>query len=162
MLEQIAKTAHAIHRAFCVENGIPTQPQWDDVGNEHRDVVFKTIRHILNGDISSVDDSHKKFVESKTKQGWVFGEEYDLKNKINPRLVEFENLTLEQRTKERLFFECVISFMDSKQNGLMSHIKPKRPDVKDYDFQPYGYINALTHYTDSLEGYIETIETKTQ
>ena len=27
----------------------------------------------------------------------------------------------------------------------------KRPDVKDFDLQPYGYIVALTNYIDQLE-----------
>jgi len=28
---------------------------------------------------------------------------------------------------------------------------PKKPNVDDFDLQPYGYINALQNYIDSLE-----------
>jgi len=110
MTEQIAKTAHAIHRAYCLEMNIPTQPEWDDVANEHKDVVFNSIRYILHGHITSVEDSHNKFVESKHANGWRFGEVYSIENKLNPRMIDFSRLTIEQKVKERLFFECVSSF----------------------------------------------------
>ena len=110
MIEQIAKTAHAIHRAYCLEMGIPTQPKWEDVDNGHKAVVYNSIRHIINGTIKTVEESHNKFIESKYEQGWRFGEVYSIEDKLNPRMVDFSRLTLEQRIKERLFFECVSSF----------------------------------------------------
>jgi hypothetical protein len=110
MIEQIAKTAHAVHRAYCLEMDIPTQPKWEDVDSEHKDVVYNSIKHILSGSIKSAEDSHNKFVESKHARGWKFGEVYSIEDKLNPRLVDFNELTLEQRIKEKLFFECVISF----------------------------------------------------
>ena len=110
MIEQIAKTAHAIHRAYCLEMEIPTQPKWEDVENGHKDVVYNSIRHIMQGGIKSVEESHNKFIESKHAQGWRFGEVYSIEDKLNPRMVDFSRLTLEQRVKEKLFFECVNSF----------------------------------------------------
>ena len=114
MVEQIAKTAHAIHRAYCIEMNIPTQPKWDEVENDHKDVMFNSIRHILHGEIDSVQMSHDNFIKGKIENGWVYGEKYSLENKTNPRLVEFNKLTLEQRIKESLFFECVCSFKNNK------------------------------------------------
>ena len=110
MIEQIAKTAHAIHRAYCLEMGISTQPKWENVENTHKDVVYNSIRHIMQGSIKSAEESHSKFVESKYAQGWRFGEVYSIEDKLNPRMVDFSRLTTEQRVKERLFFECVSSF----------------------------------------------------
>lgn len=110
MIEQIAKTAHAVHRAYCLEMGTPTQPKWENVENGHKDVVYNSIRDIMQGSIKSVKESHNKFVESKYAQGWRFGEVYSIENKLNPRMVDFSKLTIEQRVKERLFFECVSSF----------------------------------------------------
>tara|TARA_R110002167_G_scaffold364713_1_gene587177 strand:- start:42 stop:380 length:339 start_codon:yes stop_codon:yes gene_type:complete len=110
MVEQIAKTAHAIHRAYCLEMGIPTQPKWKDVEKGHKDVVYNSIKNILHGAIKNVEESHDKFIQSKHKQGWRFGEAYSIENKLNPRMVDFTRLTLEQKIKERLFFECVTSF----------------------------------------------------
>ena len=113
MIEQIAKTAHSIHRAYCLQMGIPTQPKWEDVENEHKDVVRHSIRHIIKGNINNVEESHDNFIKFKHEQGWRFGEVYSIENKLNPRMVCFSRLTLEQRIKEALFFECVISFMNN-------------------------------------------------
>tara|TARA_B110000967_G_C18539219_1_gene389746 strand:- start:267 stop:605 length:339 start_codon:yes stop_codon:yes gene_type:complete len=110
MIEQIAKTAHAIHRAYCLEMGIPTQPKWEDVDSGHKDVVYTSIINITQGSIKSVEESHNKFIESKYAQGWRFGEVYSIEDKLNPRMVDFSRLTIEQRVKEKLFFECVNSF----------------------------------------------------
>ena len=110
MIEQIAKTAHSVHRAYCIANNISTQPEWDSVEQEHKEVVYNSIKSILNGEISSLEESHNKFVESKKSQGWTYGQQYDITKKTNPRLVPFENLNLSQKTKEMIFFECVNSF----------------------------------------------------
>ena len=110
MIEQIAKTAHAIHRAYCLEMGIPTQPKWEDVDNGHKDVVYNSVGQIMQGSIKSVEESHNNFIEYKYSQGWRYGKDYSLNFKLNPRMVDFSRLTIEQKIKERLFFECVTSF----------------------------------------------------
>ena len=58
MIEQIAKTAHAIHRAYCLEIGIATQPTWKIVSLDHKKVVYSSIKHILDGQINTVEQSH--------------------------------------------------------------------------------------------------------
>lgn len=108
--EQIAKTCHAIHIAFCKEMSIPTQPSWEEVDDSHKEVVFNSIKAILNGEITSSIDSHNKFVESKTSQGWKYGKNYDAQNKINPRLCSYGDLSLIEKVKEVLFFACISSF----------------------------------------------------
>tara|TARA_R110002126_G_scaffold29832_1_gene98137 strand:- start:162 stop:497 length:336 start_codon:yes stop_codon:yes gene_type:complete len=110
MINQISKTAHAIHLAYCKENNIPTQPVWEEVSVEHKEIVYDTVTNILKDSIKTVEESHDNFIKKKYSQGWIFGEVYSLENKTNPRMVDFSRLTLEQRTKERLFFECVNSF----------------------------------------------------
>lgn len=108
--EQIAKTAHAVHKAYCDEMEIPTQPCWDDVDQGHKDVVIDSVMKIMEGHITSAEISHINFVTMKLSQGWIYGEAYSRELKTNPRLVTFGNLSKEQRIKEALFFECVNSF----------------------------------------------------
>ena len=110
-IEQIAKTCHSVHRAYCTELNIPTQPEWDKVENEHRETVIDSITQILSGKIKSKEDSHNNFVNLKQMNGWVYGEVWDAVEKTNPRLVPFDELSDEHKVKEALFFECVKSFM---------------------------------------------------
>ena len=109
--EQIAKTAHTVHLAYCKEMGILTQPNWDDINESHRDMVLDSVSKILSGEISSREESHKCFLDHKLSDGWVYGKEYSLDNKTNPRLVEFNDLDEEQKIKDALFFSCVSSFI---------------------------------------------------
>ncbi|QQV90454.1 RyR domain containing protein [Olleya phage Harreka_1] len=112
-LEQIAKTCHAVHRAYCLQAGIKTQPEWDEVKTEHKLTVFSTIEKILSGEIKTQAQSHKNFVSFKKSNGWEYGVNYSVDLKTNPRLVEnFEHLHLEDRIKESVFLECVKSFIN--------------------------------------------------
>ena len=110
-IEQIAKTAHLVHITYCKHIGSLTQPEWSEVSPSHKNVVYSSINKIIKGELKSVEDSHDAFVKYKYSQGWGFSETYSLENKTNPRLVAFERLSLEQRIKESLFFECVKSFI---------------------------------------------------
>lgn len=92
-IEQIAKTCHAIHLAFSKEMNIPTQPVWEEVEESHKNVLYDSIKKILNDEIKSVEVSHENFVLSKKKSGWVYDDVYSIENKTNPRLLSFNELT---------------------------------------------------------------------
>ena len=114
MKEQIAKTAHAVHLAYCNEMNLKTQPKWDELSLEHQSTILDSVEKILSGEIKSKQDSHNNFLEFKKSNGWVFGKEYSLENKTNPRLVDYKNLSIDNKVKETLFFECVKSFIKFK------------------------------------------------
>lgn len=108
--KQIAKTCHAVHRAYCNESLLPTQPEWDSVDDSHKQVIIDSVKKILDGEITSKEQSHNNFVEMKKSQGWTFGN-YSLGDKKNPRLIPFEQLNIHDKIKENLFFETVKSFI---------------------------------------------------
>ena len=116
MKEQIAKTAHSVHLAYCNEMGLKTQPKWNDLELEHQNTILDSVERILSGEIKTKEDSHNNFVKFKKSNGWLFGEIYSLINKTNPRLVDYKNLSLENKVKESLFFECVKSFNKWKKH----------------------------------------------
>lgn len=108
--EQIAKTCHAVHRAYCNESLLPTQPEWDSVDDNHKQVIIDSVKKIFDGEITSKEQSHNNFVAMKKSQGWTFGN-YSMGDKKNPRLVPFEQLNIHDKIKENLFFETVKSFI---------------------------------------------------
>jgi hypothetical protein len=107
----ISKIAHRKHRRYCNSINHPTQPSWEDLSDNHKKTIESTVEKIVNGEIKSIEDSHANFVEFKKSTGWVFGDEYSEKDKTNPRLCDFNDLSTEDMTKESIFFECV--------NGVM-------------------------------------------
>jgi hypothetical protein len=108
--KQIAKTAHAVHLAYCELNDLSTQPKWGKLTREHKQTIKSTVKKILSGEIESVKNAHENFVEFKKSNGWVYGKTYDRDKKINPRLCDYEKLSHHDKVKETLFFECVNSF----------------------------------------------------
>ncbi len=108
---QIAKTCHEVHRTYCKSIGHETQPCWEETSQEHKNVVVNSVEKIISSDIKVSEESHKNYVIEKMKQGWVYGETYSIENKTNPRIVPYEDLSTEQRTKEELFFTTVKSFI---------------------------------------------------
>jgi hypothetical protein len=108
--KQIAKTAHAVHLAYCELNDLSTQPKWGELTKEHKKTVKSTVKRILSGEIDSVENAHINFVEFKKSNGWVCGPKYHLEFKVNPRLCDYEKLSHHDKVKETLFFECVNSF----------------------------------------------------
>lgn len=111
-IEQIAKTVHSIHLAYCEIMNLKTQPKWSDLKEEHKQTVLNGVEKILSGEIKSILSSHLNFIKFKESNGWVYGKEYSIKNKTNPRLTRnYSDLPIEDRIKESLFFNCVKSFM---------------------------------------------------
>ena len=91
--------------------GLKTQPEWDELSDEHSEAILDSVNKIMDGEINSREESHDNFVVYKKANGWVYGEEYNLSFQTNPRLCEFKDLSLEDRVKESMFFECVNSFL---------------------------------------------------
>lgn len=108
---QIAKTAHSIHLAYCKSVNHKTQPEWENLADDHKYVIKTSVLKILTGEIKNVVQSHDLFLESKKKSGWIYGKDYSLEEKTNPRLVSFSKLDCHDKIKETLFFECVKSFI---------------------------------------------------
>lgn len=111
MIAQIAKTCHAVHLAYCKSIDYPTQPIWEELTTSHKNIIIDTVKQILIGEVTSVSQSHDNFVAKKLEQGWRFGENYSMEGKVNPRLCPFNQLSIENQTKEILFFNTVKSFM---------------------------------------------------
>ena len=105
--QEIAKIAHKAHRAYCKSIGHKTQPKWKDLTEDHKSVITTSVYMIKKGAIKTQQQSHNRFVKSKIANGWKYGQEYCPKKKTNPRLVGFKDLSLEDRTKEMIFFTVV-------------------------------------------------------
>lgn len=108
---QIAKAAHAAHRTYCSSVGHKTQPIWDNLTTTHKATILNSVCSILSGKVRTVEQSHNMFVQAKLTAGWTYGTEYSTEAKTNPRLQPLYACTIEDRTKENLFFNIVKSFI---------------------------------------------------
>jgi hypothetical protein len=110
-LDEIAKICHNTHVRYCSNMNLKGMTlSWNDVQENHKNIIKDSLQKIINGEIKNPKESHNNFVKQKEKEGWVYGEDYSLEDKINPRLTDFENLSINDKVKEILFFETALNF----------------------------------------------------
>lgn len=114
-VEQAAKICHQTNKAYCEVLGDTSQPEWENapdwqVKSAIEGVTFhlKYAPHAITPEIS-----HQSWMAQKEADGWEYGEEKDEEKKTHPCMVPFNQLPLEQRTKDYLFKGTVDSLRAS-------------------------------------------------
>lgn len=108
-ITQIAKAAHEVNRGYCISIGDTSQPKWEDCPEWQRESAINGVKAHLEADLSP-EESHRLWMEEKARDGWVYGETKDPDKKTHPCMVAYEELPIEQRTKDYLFKAVVGSF----------------------------------------------------
>ena len=113
-VEQIARVAHEINRAYCLSLGDDSQPKWDDAPEWQRESAINGVQfHIAKPD-ASPDNSHIAWLRVKTEAGWKWGPVKDPEKKEHPCCVPFDQLPAEQQVKDYLFRQVVHSLIGIK------------------------------------------------
>jgi hypothetical protein len=101
-IQNIAKLCHQVNRAYCQSIGDTSQPTWADAPQWQRDSAVNGVKYHLENDVSP-QQSHENWATVKLADGWVWGEVKDPDNKTHPCIVPYNELPIEQRTKDYLF-----------------------------------------------------------
>lgn len=108
-VEQIAKVAHEINRAYCQSVGDDSQPTWEDAPEWQKSSAVKGVEfHISNPD-ATPENSHKSWLKQKTEEGWKYGPIKNPETKEHPCFVAYSELPKEQKAKDYLFRQVVHS-----------------------------------------------------
>lgn len=117
IIEAIARTAHEANRAYCESLGDTSQLPWDQAPDwARKSAIEGVVFHIQNPD-ATPEDSHASWLEQKRRDGWRFGEVKDPLQKTHPCFRPYDELPLEQRTKDHLFVGIVKPLIDSFRNS---------------------------------------------
>jgi len=111
-IEQIAKTCHQVNKTFCERNGDFSQPNWEDAPQWQKDSAMNGVRFHLANPNGKPSDSHDNWMKEKLEDGWKYGEVKDPSKKEHPCMVPYEELPLDQQTKDYLFIAVVHSFLN--------------------------------------------------
>jgi hypothetical protein len=98
----IAKLCHEVNRAYCISIGDNSQASWEDAEQWQRDSAIKGVEFCLSGD-ATPEQTHENWSKDKIADGWVYGPVKDPDKKEHPCLVPYNQLPLNQRTKDYLF-----------------------------------------------------------
>lgn len=105
----IAKVAHEINKAYCESIGDTSQAGWEDAPDWQKESAIKGVEFHLNNPDASPSASHDSWMQQKTEEGWKYGPVKNPETKEHPCYVPYDELPVEQRSKDFLFKQVVHS-----------------------------------------------------
>ena len=108
-IEDIAKVCHEVNRAYCQSIGDDSQPAWNEAPEWQKQSVRVGIIFTLANPAAKPSDSHESWLAEKERDGWKYGSVKDPSKKEHPCFVPYDQLPVEQKTKDYLFQAIVRS-----------------------------------------------------
>lgn len=97
-----ARLCHEVNRAYCRSIGDDSQPAWEDAPQWQKDSAINGVEFHLENETTS-EQSHENWLKVKEAEGWIYGPVKDPEKKEHPCMVPYNELPIEQRTKDFLF-----------------------------------------------------------
>lgn len=108
-IENIAKAAHELNKAYCESIGDNSQPSWDDAPEWQKSSAINGVTFHLNNPDATPSASHESWLKQKTEEGWKYGEVKNPETKEHPCFVPYEQLPNEQKAKDYIFRQTIHS-----------------------------------------------------
>lgn len=105
----IAIVCHEANKAWCHVNADESQKSWNEAEEWQRESAIEGVLFRLDNPDALENAQHNAWMESKIKDGWVFGEEKNSELKTHPCIVPFDQLPEFQQKKDKLFCAIVDS-----------------------------------------------------
>jgi len=115
-VEDIARVAHEVNKAFCQSIGDNSQPNWGNAPEWQKTSAIKGVIFHLNNPNAGPSHSHDEWLKEKTATGWKYGLVKDPELKTHPCIVPYELLPTEQKSKDYLF-KALIHALKSHLDG---------------------------------------------
>jgi len=107
MIEQLAKLAHEINRAYCEAIGDHTQTSWELAPEWQKESAKSGVRFALDNPYLTPMDQHNAWMKNKIENGWTYGSVKSPEKKTHPCLIDYSDLPQEQKVKDFLFRAAV-------------------------------------------------------
>lgn len=101
--EAIARVCHEVNRAYCASIGDHSQLRWEDAPDWQKQSAVNGVSFTLASPDAKPSDSHVSWLAEKERDGWKYGPVKDPAKKEHPCFVPYDELPVEQRTKDYLF-----------------------------------------------------------
>ena len=102
-VEQIARVAHEVNRAYCQALGDNSQSAWEDAPQWQRDSAMLGVKLHIENPSASPSASHESWMAQKVAEGWVYAPEKKPELKQHPCIVPFDALPVVQQAKDYIF-----------------------------------------------------------
>lgn len=111
-IENIAKIAHQLNRAYCDALGDHSQPLWEDAPDWQKKSAINGVKFHLKNPDAGPDHSHNEWLKEKRGTGWKYGPVKDPEKKQHPCFVPYHELPPEQKAKDYIFRAVVHELAD--------------------------------------------------
>ena len=117
-VENIAQLAHEINKAYCESIGDTSQVSWADAPEWQRKSAIAGVNFCLNNPSAPPSANHDSWLREKEADGWKYGPVKNVETKEHPCYVPYEQLPVEQKTKDFLFKQVVASCVKFMDGGI--------------------------------------------
>lgn len=111
-VEQIAKVCHEVNKAFCASIGDNSQLEWDEAPDWVKVSAIKGVEYHIAKPDANPSDSHDAWLAEKIITGWKYGPVKDADKKEHPCFVPYNELPVEQQSKDYIFKQVVHSLIN--------------------------------------------------
>ena len=115
-MEQVAKVAHEVNRAYCQSLDDHSQPAWEEAPEWQRSSARMGADLHTMGNFGP-EESHTLWMKQKLEEGWKYGPVKDPEKKEHPCIVPFSELPREQQAKDHIFRGVVHAVNDAFQGA---------------------------------------------
>lgn len=108
-VQNIAQVAHELNKAYCESIGDNSQPSWADAPEWQKSSAVAGVNFHLENPGASPSASHENWMKQKTEEGWKYGPIKDAEKKEHPAFLPYDQLPLEQKSKDYIFRQTIHS-----------------------------------------------------
>lgn len=119
-IEQIAKVAHEVNRAYCDALGDTSQKPWEEAPEWQQMSAINGVIFHNNNPNASPSASHESWLAEKAADGWKYGPVKDPSKKEHPCFVQYDELPVEQKAKDYLFKAICTQLLELQSTSPLS------------------------------------------
>lgn len=98
----IARVCHEVNKAYRESIGDFSQLVWEDAPQWQKDSALLGVNLHVDKDVSP-SATHEIWMKQKVDDGWVYGDVKDPELKQHPCIVAYEDLDVQQQSKDFIF-----------------------------------------------------------
>lgn len=122
-IEDIARVAHEVNKAYCESVGDTSQPTWENAPDWQKTSAVNGVTFHLNNPNAGPDHSHIEWLKEKEQTGWKYGPVKNPEKKEHPCFVPYDQLPPEQKSKDFLFRAVIHALKNQVPHILPAKIK---------------------------------------
>ncbi len=107
--EDIAQVAHELQKSYCESIGDNSQLSWEEAPEWQKSSAINGVKFHLDNPDASPAASHDSWLKQKTEEGWKYGAVKNPETKEHPCFVPYEQLPVEQKSKDYIFRQTIHS-----------------------------------------------------